>query len=142
MTTAFQSNAFQNNAFQIDVATGNIGVAGRAVATTFTRKRWKEIEAAWKAQYAAEERVIELEPSVEERRELHLANKLAEYAILLAEAENELNVTKLKNALAAEAGARTLNAALQDARRVSIVAKFMIQQVEDDEEDSIMLLLS
>jgi hypothetical protein len=41
MTTAFQSNAFQNNAFQID----GVSVGGGAgfVATSFTRKKWREL---------------------------------------------------------------------------------------------------
>jgi hypothetical protein len=114
--------------------------AGRYTATTFTRKRWKEMEEAWAAQKAAEARSLEVN-SGPKRRQLQKATKLAEHALLIAEAENELRVSKLKNALQASADAGTLTKALMHAKQAQEIAEAMIEDIED-EESTIMLLLS
>jgi hypothetical protein len=113
--------------------------AGRYMATTFTRKRWKEMEQAWAAQKAAEARSLEVN-SGPKRRQLQKATKLAEHALLIAEAENELRVTKLKVALQAAADAGTLTKALIHAKQAQEIAEAMIEDIEDEESTIIMLL--
>jgi hypothetical protein len=109
--------------------------AGRYMATTFTRKRWKDLREAWASQHAVEARAQEVKSSPK-RRALQKAAKLAESALLVAEAEEGLRVSKLRSALQAAADATTLTKALDHARDVETFARAIVDDELNDEEDA------
>jgi hypothetical protein len=118
-------------------------IGSRIVATNFTRKRWRELQAAIAAQEALERRA-EGETG-KRKRALAGAAKAAERALASIEedeaAAKAAELAKLTRALEAAAGAASLVETFKRAAQVRAAIRALRQAEDDDEEDAIALLL-
>lgn len=120
---------------------------GRIVGGTFSRGQWRDVKkrreeqwrAAVEAQEKAEAKALEIK-SAKAQAKAYQATQLANQAISLAALNEEVNLTKLTNALEAVAEGQRTAEKLAQVRRIS---QEIIRNIEDeeDEEDAIMFLL-
>jgi hypothetical protein len=114
---------------------------GRIAGGTFSRKRWRELVEAMEALDALEAKALEAKAHTKKHDAQVKATALAQEAIDLAKAYNDLSVARLTNLLEAAASARRGADAITQARRVIAHATAMLE-AEEDEELSIVLILS
>lgn len=148
MAGVFQPNVFQNNVFQIDPSAST---AGQTILTrgpsgaNFSRKRFDELKAAWRAQEALERKAEDAKGK--RRKALKAAAEAAAESLHAIEAKRgeveaatlEAEALSLKNMIDAALSGQTMAATINRALEVVRVAS---EQAEiEDEEEAIMLLL-
>lgn len=124
---------------------GTVATGGHIVATTFTRKKWRELQAELQAVQDAEQAALDrVEEIKSEKAKAAAEEKMAVARMALAAAaEDEDRLRKMRSALEAVAGARRATQlisalSLLNARSRAIIR---LKEDEDDEEDAIEALL-
>lgn len=154
METAFQPGAFQENAFQIQTEAGGGFTPG---GVGLTRRRWKEIKAAWAAQKRAEREAdeaavaaVQEEATALEKTKLSVlslaaslaAQVLSEFEDIERTAELLAKLKALTAALRAIPKAETIQAAIDAGRKAVTAAKALRTALEDQrEEDEINVII-
>lgn len=113
-------------------------VGGHISGGTFSRGRWRELR---EAQRAAEVRAQE---TGQRKRKKALDEAAAAAAVALAALREEevgrqaveANATAMRHALEAATGANRIATVIRQSNRVVELAKAIIQQIEDDEEEA------
>ncbi len=140
MAGAFQQGAFQNNAFQCDpLGVSTVLMPGKSGPSggSFSRKRFKEIQAAYRAAEDAERKALELK--TKQRESLQKAAQAVERAAREAEEqESAVDLTGMVAALEAATNATRATAIIKNAKAAYDAA--MIALDLEDEEEAIMLL--
>lgn len=148
MASVFQPSVFQRGVFQIDpVDTGTILMPRKSgpSGANFSRKRFDELKAAWRAQEELERKAEDAKGK--RRKALKAAADAAAESLHAIEAKQgevanaalAVEAVSLKNSIDAALSAQTMAATINRALEVVRVAS---EQAEiEDEEEAIMLLL-
>jgi hypothetical protein len=150
---AFQPNAFQNNdtgnlkAFQVRAA--RISGGGAIVATSFSRRRWDELQALIAAEEAARERALQMQASAEQAALKRAADEAA--AVIAAARQVErirgetaaIDRVLMHNAVALRDATRAENQSLiiYEANSAIQMSRQLTGAIEDETDEMIHLLL-
>jgi hypothetical protein len=116
---------------------------GRIVGGTFSRGKWRELHAAWRAQEHAERKAREFKTATRRKRALEQAAQVAAEALDQARHEEETTarLVELTAALEVASSAKRVSDALEASQYVVDLSRAIMREMEDDDEE-IMLLMA
>ena len=125
----------------IVVTPPGIDAGGSISGGTFTRGQWREIVGQFKeAEKARQELLAKARNAKKAKAALLAAARVAKEAIEAAETES-IELAALTSAMQAATSAKRVADAIFEARRVQEIGLEIVRIAEQDEEESIMLLL-
>ena len=123
------------------IPVGGVDAGGSISGGTFTRGQWREIVGQFaEAERARQELLAKARNAKKAKKALEAAARAAKEAIEAAETTS-IELAALTSAMQAATSARRVSDAIFEARRVQEIGLEIVRIAEQDEEESIMLLL-